>query len=832
MNPVRYKYLMTSTCKPLLFLLVFTFLFSACDIQTPPTQVTQTIATELQTEIIATPLSPAEQTPEAEARFIEVDLALSFGDYAQALSLYREGQIFSDPARASAAIFGEALTLYRQGSVNDAKSLWEELRLNFPQTPSGKRASFWLAEIAAQDPAQSNLAIVHYQTYLNDVPETLDAYVYPKIANLYEQLSQWENALEASRNAFLNATNLDQTELAIHLADAYTNTGQVDQAMEIYKETYAKSANEFTKASLDLKMGNLELNRGNREVAYEFFQDAVNNFPKTYEAYSALVLLLDEEVAVNELQRGLINYYRDQSALAVEAFDRYLETATEEQDQALYYKALAVREVGLEKAAISSSERTTWNMQGGTPEDKEAIAIWTQMLKDFPATTYRVDTIEDIVYTQYAYMGAPQAAIDTSLAYVAQTPEADYSARILWTTGRHQESLDQLDAAAETWTSIGTRFPTASEAFNGLFFGGMLHYRIGNLEQAATALKRAILLTEQPLELSGAYLWLGKIAQKSGDTENAIKNWEASILADPHGYYGLRARELIENRQPFETTVVPQFEVDLERERQTAATWLRESFILPSNVNLDYSKTLFDDPLLKSGIELTRLGLFEEASLRFDQVRAMNENDAANLFRLIKLFTDNGFYKAAILSAKSITKLSGYEDYPFSAILPPYFAYITYGAYYQPWVEAASAKYNIPEIILYSLIHQESHFDGIAHSSAGAGGLMQVMPDTAAQIAAETGFPPNFETADLYNGYINLDLGANYLARQLRLFGNDYYLALAAYNGGPGSVLSWQLDADGDPDQFLGAVRFQETRSYIRKLAENFDRYTLIYTSR
>ncbi|MGB4596235.1 MAG: transglycosylase SLT domain-containing protein [Anaerolineaceae bacterium] len=813
-------------------LLAMTFLITSCDIKTPPPQPTPTVAATLNAMMPTATLPPAEITPPEEVRFPEADLALSFGDYEQALSLYSQGRLFSDSFRASAAIFGEALTRYRQGQLIEAKSLWEEVRDAFPQTPAGKRASFWLGEIASQDAGQLSQAIDYYQSYLNDIPGVLDSLVYERIGILYDQLEQPENALEAFRNAFLNASSIDQVRLAMKLAGAYAKTDQPDKAIEIFQEAYAKSGDDYTKSSIDLAVGNLELNRGNRDVAFERFQDAVNNFPKSYDAYSALLALLDAEVPVDELQRGLINYYVGQPDLAIEAFDRFLESTTEKQDQALYFKALALRDQGLIKADFNSDERTTWNLQGGTPEDKEAIVIWTQMLKDYPATTYRVDTIEDIVYTQYTYMSAPQAAIDTSFAYISQTPEADYAARILWTTGRYQESTDQLEQAAETWVSIGTRFPAAVEAFNGLFFGGMLYYRTGNLQRATEALNRAVLLTEQPLELAGAYLWLGKISQKKGDTTGATQNWEAAIKADPHGYYGLRARELIEKRAPFSAAETPpRFEVDLLYERQSAADWLRGAFILPSNVNLDYSQALFDDPLLKSAIELTRLGLFDEASTRFDLLRAANENDAANLFRLIKVFTDNGFYKAAILSAKSITKLSGYGDYPFSAILPPYFAYITYGAYYQPWISAAAEKYNLPELVLYSLIHQESHFDAIAHSSAGAGGLMQVMPDTAAQIASETNYPPNFERTDLYNGYINLELGANYLARQLRLFDGDLYLALASYNGGPGSVLDWQKSSEGDPDQFLGVIRFQETRSYIRKLVENFDRYVLIYTA-
>lgn len=815
----------------LALLLLFTFLLSACDIKSPPPQPSPTLATEVMTLVPTATLSPAEITPPEEVRFAEADLALSFGDHDHALSLYGAGRIFSDSYRAAAAIYGEALSLYYKGQFSDAKTRWEEVRQFFPDTPPGKRASFWLGEVASQDISQFAQAIAYYQDYINDLPGVLDSFVYERIGERYTSLDQPENALEAFRNAFLNATNVDQTRLAIKLANAYATTDQPDKAIEIYKETLTKSTDDYTKANLDLAMGNLELDRGNREAGFEYFQHTVNNFPKTYDAFSALLALLDAEVPVNELQRGLVNYYVGQPDLAIEAFDRFLETATEKQDQALYFKALALRAKGLAKAGFSSSERTTWNLQGGTPEDKEAIAVWTKMLTDYPATTYRVDTIEDIVYTQFAYMSAPQAAIDTSLAYVAQTPEADYAARILWTTGRHQESIDQWEQAAETWTSIGTRFPATAEAFNGLFFGGMLYYRTGNLERATEALNRAVLLTEQPLELAGAYLWLGKIAQKNGDTTAATQNWEAAIRADSHGYYGLRARELIEKRAPFSATASPRFDVDLVRERQIAADWLRGAFILPSNLNLDYSQDLFDDPLFRSALELTRLGLFDEASLCFDLLRAANESNAANLFRLIKVFTDNGFYKAAILSAKSITKLSGYGDYPFSAILPPYFAYVTYGAYYQPWVSAAAEKYNLPELVLYSLIHQESHFDGIAQSSVGAGGLMQVMPDTAAQIASETGYPPNFERSDLFNGYINLELGSNYLARMLRLFNDDLYLALAAYNGGPGSVLDWQKSSDGDPDQFLGVIRFQETRSYIRKLVENYDRYLLIYAS-
>ncbi len=70
---------------------------------------------------------------------------------------------------------------------------------------------------------------------------------------------------------------------------------------------------------------------------------------------------------------------------------------------------------------------------------------------------------------------------------------------------------------------------------------------------------------------------------------------------------------------------------------------------------------------------------------------------------------------------------------------------------------------------------------------------MQLMPATAAQIASEIGYPPNYTQADLSVPLYNLELGSNYLARQFYVFeGGDPYHALAAYNGGPGNTFIWK----------------------------------------
>jgi soluble lytic murein transglycosylase len=245
--------------------------------------------------------------------------------------------------------------------------------------------------------------------------------------------------------------------------------------------------------------------------------------------------------------------------------------------------------------------------------------------------------------------------------------------------------------------------------------------------------------------------------------------------------------------------------------------------------NLDYSSELFNDPTFVHALEFDRLGLYDEASTAFSTLLTERQDDALEVFRLIKVFLERGYYRSALEASKIIAKLSGYADTPFSAAYPPYFTYIEYGAYYLPWIKVAAEKYNLSELLLLSVIYQESHFGAQAASGVGARGIMQLMPATAEQIASETGFLTNFEASDLDVPYYNLEIGSNYLARMLYVFEGDEYQALAAYNAGPGNAMNWAALIGNDPDVFLNTIRYQETRVYIRNIVEIYNRYAMIY---
>lgn len=121
------------------------------------------------------------------------------------------------------------------------------------------------------------------------------------------------------------------------------------------------------------------------------------------------------------------------------------------------------------------------------------------------------------------------------------------------------------------------------------------------------------------------------------------------------------------------------------------------------------------------------------------------------------------------------------------------------------------------------VIQAESGGDPTAVSPKGARGLMQLMPDTAKEMAAELGIEFSEERLTADPQY-NMALGTAYLNKMLGRYGGDKALALAAYNAGPGSVDEW-IKEYGDPrtgeistQEFIDKIPFDETRAYTSKI--------------
>ena len=123
--------------------------------------------------------------------------------------------------------------------------------------------------------------------------------------------------------------------------------------------------------------------------------------------------------------------------------------------------------------------------------------------------------------------------------------------------------------------------------------------------------------------------------------------------------------------------------------------------------------------------------------------------------------------------------------------------------FYRDLVEAAAKKYNLDADLITSVIAVESNFDPKAVSRKNARGLMQLLPETAAQLGVK----------NIDDPAENIDGGTRYLRDLLQKYNNDLALALAAYNAGPDKV------------QLYGRVPpYAETISYVRRVKRGYDK--------
>jgi lytic transglycosylase catalytic len=153
---------------------------------------------------------------------------------------------------------------------------------------------------------------------------------------------------------------------------------------------------------------------------------------------------------------------------------------------------------------------------------------------------------------------------------------------------------------------------------------------------------------------------------------------------------------------------------------------------------------------------------------------------------------------------------------------------LRYPRKYRDYVETYASRFSVPEAVLYAVMRTESGFDSAAESSAGAVGLMQLMPDTFRWLTQDV-LHEYLEDGMRYDPETSIRYGACLLSRYYLRFGR-WELAFAAYNAGETRVDGWLADesiADGTGG--LRRIPYRETRHYVSKVQKAVSVYEKLY---
>ena len=469
--------------------------------------------------------------------------------------------------------------------------------------------------------------------------------------------------------------------------------------------------------------------------------------------------------------------------------DRTLAEGRSEEALALYHRAL--------RGELAESDQRRARMQSGH-------CLFKLRRYEEARDTFEALTPELGARFWYARALARSGRVESAIAEfeaVAEVAEPELAGWSLYLAGRLLEDRGKRVRAMALYREVASREDLSERALDALWRLGWSAYQSQSYADARRIFLEMAGHEQSSLGSLRPRYWAARSAEKAGQTE--IGNQELAKLASEHpfSYYGWRATERLRKAQvDLPTAALPELEAG------------------------------------SSGIEqreLERVALLLEADLtdwahrelRSMSGRARGVSDRTALGRLYVRVGDYHRAQRLVVDAYADSLARGVQ--PGAEVL----WWLSWPPAYRELIEEVSPPDAVIETALvWSIMREESGYRPGVTSSAGARGLLQIMPTTGEQLARETG-RTEFDPDDLYQPRVNIELGTLYLDQLGRRFPGRLSAAISSYNAGPRAVSSWLQGplAERDDDVWVEDIPYSQTRSYVKRVLRSLHVYRSFY---
>lgn len=443
----------------------------------------------------------------------------------------------------------------------------------------------------------------------------------------------------------------------------------------------------------------------------------------------------------------------------------------------------------------------------------KAVAALAPVVKQCADDDLRAKALFTLGFSQT--VSVPETAIATYEALARDYPDHPLADDALFFASEVRLRTGDLDGAGDRLAELADRYPLSDMGADGLFKLFWLRRTQGAREASLEVLdeiEARFGAMEESHELERANYWRARILEEQGDRARAYQVLAQNAAAHPATFYGLLSRERAEGLSPAKVK-------SLQRSI-AAASRVDDVFPLPVTA-------MAADLQFRSAVELLRLGFGELVPM---EVLGIERADlpAESLRLLVVMLAMAGEERPAHGMARLWLRkdLSGPITRKTRLVWE-----IAYPKAFREEIEGSSAEADeLDPDLLQALMREESALDPKALSWAGALGLCQLMPATAAQVAAQLKLPRP-STAALLEPALNIRLGARYLSDLMIRFEGVKPFAVASYNAGPGAVGRWRKDLPiEDLPAWIEQIPLQETRNYVKRVLRSYNTYKLLYS--
>lgn len=391
----------------------------------------------------------------------------------------------------------------------------------------------------------------------------------------------------------------------------------------------------------------------------------------------------------------------------------------------------------------------------------------------------------------------------------------DHAPKALVNKADRLDELRRGNAAGQARQALLDRYPNSDATLRYRWEQAQAKAEAGNYGDAWKWAYPIALNDPKHILAPKAAFWVGKWANQLGRAEDAEDAYRYVLTQHPESYYAWRSASLL----------------GLDVGTFTTVRSLSPTVTLPTVRSL---------PPAGSGLfqELYQLGQDYDARrvwyAEMGDRTTLHYGDQADL-TVNEQFTEGmvkvamGDYIRGITDIWSLKERDSPEDEAQWQALrnQDYYWQTLFPFPFHELVLSWSQERQLNPLLVIALIRQESRFQTDIRSSAGAIGLMQVMPETGEWIAEQSGID-NYQLIDPDN---NIQLGTWFLDYTHGEYDGNSMLAIASYNAGPGNVSQWvQRFGLSDVDQFVEDIPFGETQGYVESVFGNYWNYLRVYS--
>lgn len=401
---------------------------------------------------------------------------------------------------------------------------------------------------------------------------------------------------------------------------------------------------------------------------------------------------------------------------------------------------------------------------------------------------------------------------DAIIAQMVQRfPKSRWLEEALYSGGNMYLLKHDAAQAIYHYTKLVELFPGSSYAPSSHWRAAWMNYRIRNYPEAARLMDEQIVHYPGGSEIPGALYWRGRIYEdEERNFPQAANYYRRLNEIYPNYYYAMLARQRL--------TVLG---------NQPAAAPASALSAAQKGPQIELT-----GELPENDVHLIKARLLANAALNEyigPEIHASPTSAEWGALAQAEIYVSFGEYTRALQSMKH----SGISFFalPMNQV-PEIYWHLLFPQPYWTELVADAGNNGLDPYLVASLIRQESEFNAGAVSHANAYGLMQLLPSVAKSMAKKDGIK-RFDTRQLLDPAVNLELGTTNLKQVLGRFGGQVEYALAAYNAGDTPVRQWLASNDyKDVPEFVESIPYTETRDYVQAILRNREMYRALYPVR